>query len=347
VDSRETLRVAVSGSGHRSRTVWQKHISELPGFELVGVQDIEPASLSDVPEPLRYSNIEDMLARVRPDILVACPVNAAHAEVVEAGLLAGCHVLAEKPLTTELADAVRLAGLAEEKDLVLGVVQNWRTKSVGRALRAAIAEGLIGEVGYVFFRYLRDRELDRLPAYLFAEPDPLLLAVAIHHVDLFRFVLGQEIVRVDGRGHRPAWSRYEWPSVVQLWLETEAGVAISYTATFSARGGDHPQESLQVEGELGSLCNESEYSEPPLLFWRRGEVSPLDLTDGEPRDVDTQYAAGDTAILRNFSAAIRSGEPLVASARDNLGTLATIEAARVSIRENRVVETDEMLHASL
>lgn len=339
------LRVAICGSGNRSRTVWQRHLLDLDGFELAGVQDVHPGSLEravglgTITPELAYADLRELLAATRPDALVVCPVHAAHAAAVEAGLAAGCHVLVEKPFTTALADAVRLTELAEERGLILGVVQNWRTKSAGQALRQAIADGLIGAVSHVFFRYLRDRELPHLPEYLFDEPDPLLYALTVHHVDLYRYVLGQEIARVEGRAFHPPWSRYADPSVVQLWLETDGGVAISYTGTISSRNNHvFPWENLIVEGELGTIFNDTDTFDPPLLLSRRGEDT-LDLTAGVTiRDPQEQYVLADVAILENFRAAIERGEALISPARENLGTVAALDAIRTCLRERRAVE---------
>jgi predicted dehydrogenase len=118
-------------------------------------------------------------------------------------------------------------------------------------------------------------------------------------------------------------------------METEHGVIISYVASFSSRNAHIRHESLQVEGELGTIYNDSDYFEPPLWLSKRGEKGqPIDLTaDVAPRDREyqRQYDIADAAIIGNFRAAIVSGEPLVASARDNLGTLAAIDAARTAI----------------
>jgi len=346
------IRVAICGSGNRSRTVWQPYLRGFDGFELVGVQDTNPESLrqadamGNVSAEHQYTDLHEMLANTQPDALIVCSVNAAHASAIEAGLQSKAHVLVEKPFTLELSNAIRLTRLAERERLVLGVVQNWRSKSVGRALRRAIAEGVIGRVSHIFFRYLRDRELPHLPLYLFEEQDPLLYAMAIHHIDLFRYILSQEIIRVEGRAFRPLWSRYREASGLQLWMETDGGVVISYAGTLSSRNGHLPQESLQVEGELGTLCNESEYSEPPLWHSKRGASSMIDLTaDVIERDCKSQYALADMAILRNFHAAITEGEPLIASALDNLGTLAVLEAARKSYREQKTVNSKEVLPA--
>jgi predicted dehydrogenase len=340
------LRVAVCGSGMRSRSVWQPQIDELDGLELVGVQDVSRESLAkvEISGDRTYLDLGEMLRETRPDILLVCPIHSAHAAAALAGLEAGCHVLVEKPLATSLADACRLVQVAEERGLRLGVVQNWRTKTVGRRLKEAITTGAVGLVSHIFFRYLRDRELPHLPDYLFDEEDPLLYAMAIHHFDLFRFALGQEIAAVEVRGARPAWSRYRDVSVLQAWLETEGGVVIAYTATFSSRNAHLPQESLQVEGELGTLHNESAFLEPPLLLSRRGDAEPVDLTaDEQVRDSAGQYALADRAVLANFRDAVREDAPLVAGGAENLGTLAAIEAALRSRRDGSAHDPRELL----
>src|SRR5579862_9271220 len=108
----------------RSRTVWQRHVKELAGFELVGVQDVARESLDKaieagtLPREQGFLQLEEMLEQTAPDVLIVCPVHSAHAAAVEAGLGARCHVLVEKPFTTELADACRLTELAEERGLL-------------------------------------------------------------------------------------------------------------------------------------------------------------------------------------------------------------------------------------
>jgi predicted dehydrogenase len=325
----------------RSRRVWQRHLSQLSGFELAGVMDPAPEALDasvaegHVDAARCFTDLEEMLAATTPDALLACPIIAAHGWAVRTGLEAGLHVLVEKPFVTDLHEARELAELAEARGRQLGVVQNWRTRSAGQALKRALDEQRIGAVSHIAFRYLRDREQPHLPDYLFDEPDPILWAMGIHHLDLFRYVLGEDVVRVEGRAARPAWSRYRVPSINDLWMETESGVVISYVASFSSRNAHIPQESLQVEGELGTIYNDSDYFEPPLWLSLRGQDgAAVDLTGDVPdaeRAYQAQYDIADTAILQNFRAAVIETAPLISSGRDNLGTLATIDAARTAI----------------
>src|SRR3954470_22960175 len=168
----QTLRVAICGAGMRSRRVWQRHLATRDGFELAGVMDPAQAALDasvaegHVDASRCFTDLGEMLAATQPDALLACPIIEAHGWAVRTGLEAGCHVLVEKPFVTALEEAHELAELGEARGRVLAVVQNWRTRSAGRALKRAVDEGLLGDVSHVVFRYLRDREKPHLPEYL-------------------------------------------------------------------------------------------------------------------------------------------------------------------------------------
>jgi predicted dehydrogenase len=63
----------------RSRTVWQRHVNEMDGFELVGVHDIAQESLDKAVElggitpEQGYTDLPEMLSATTPDVLIACP----------------------------------------------------------------------------------------------------------------------------------------------------------------------------------------------------------------------------------------------------------------------------------
>ena len=242
-----------------------------------------------------------MLERTRPDVLLACPIIEAHggggARGARGRLPRACREAVRdrrsrrRASSTELAEAKGLHARASSR--------TGARARPARALKRAVDEGRLGEVSHVFFRYLRDREKPHLPDYLFEEADPMLWAMGIHHLDLFRYVLGQEIVRVEGSA-RPAQLE-PLPRPVDRptldWRPTAASL-ISYVATFSSRNAHIPQESLQVEGELGTVYNDSDYFEPPLLLSLRDaeQVGRPDRRRARPPSASTrpQYDIADT-----------------------------------------------------
>ena len=65
---------------------------------------------------------------------------------------------------------------------------------------------------------------------------PLLVDMAIHHVDLIRMVSGRNVERVTALGFRPAWSWYRHEPGLKMLLELEGGLPFSYSGDWSARG---------------------------------------------------------------------------------------------------------------
>jgi predicted dehydrogenase len=73
-----------------------------------------------------FPGLSDALAATDAEaVLVALPL-ALHAAVAREALLAGKHVIVEKPFTQTLEEARSLAGIAEERSRVLMVSQNYR-----------------------------------------------------------------------------------------------------------------------------------------------------------------------------------------------------------------------------
>jgi scyllo-inositol 2-dehydrogenase (NADP+) len=106
---------------------------------------------------------------------------AAHGGVARAALLAGKHVLLEKPMTLHLREAEELVEIAKERALVLAIVHNFQFASSALRLRRLIASGALGEIrGLLCFQAsTADRRLpawyEELPLGLFYDEAPHLL----------------------------------------------------------------------------------------------------------------------------------------------------------------------------
>lgn len=353
------LRVVVAGCGNRvvprdpATCQWRGWFAEAsahPDFEVVGVADPDPAArargaAAGIPVERLFPDVAAALARTYPDAVLVVSTQETHAEVMRLSLEAGAHVLCEKPFVSRLEDAAGVLAFARRTGRIVGAVQNWRWKAVGQALRRSIVSGGIGRLGLVLFRYVRDREAPGLPAYLFRERAPILFAMSVHHLDLVRYALGTTYVAAEARGHVPSYSRYESPPTISCVLETACGVPVFYVGTIASRGPHRPQESWTFEGETGSLTNDSDWLEPPLLLARRG-AAPEDLTPGIPREIRAEYVRADGCILTDFAEAVRVGRPTACPASDALRSLAAVEAAARAIESGRRVEVAEVLRGA-
>lgn len=356
---RNPVKIVLSGIGNRALPKnpeksnwmgWVELIKRSPEFELVGAHDVSPEAIQRLTErgyldsSQTYQDLDEMLRQVESDaILIANPAEY-HGATIKQAIGRRLHVLAEKPLDNDLTAAKDLVDKAERDGLVLAVSQNWRCKDVGRLLHETIQDGRLGRIGHIFFRYVRDRENPGYPPYIFEEEFPLLYAMGIHHLDLFRYILQDEYVSVSGHSFKPPWSLYRSDTGLNLFLRTVKDIAVVYSGTISSQNRVIPQESLVVEGEKGSLVNESQWLEPPLWFCPKGQQVKVDLTQGVvDGSVAGQYDIADQYLLENFYKAIRGQEKPVCSGRDSLHSLAALEAGRRSCEQKREVFLDEIL----
>jgi predicted dehydrogenase len=117
----DPLRAAVIGVGYFGSRHADK-LSALPGVKLEYVVDVDRARAEDIAAKIgarASTDYRDVIGAV--DIATIAVPPQAHADVAEALLEAGIHLLIEKPLTVTLAEADRVVSAAVRKGLVLRV----------------------------------------------------------------------------------------------------------------------------------------------------------------------------------------------------------------------------------
>jgi predicted dehydrogenase len=82
--------------------------------------------------------------------------NHLHAPVARAFLEAGIHVICDKPVTTNSADARQLQALADERGLIFAVTHNYSAYPMVRHAQQMVREGELGQVRIVQVEYVQD-----------------------------------------------------------------------------------------------------------------------------------------------------------------------------------------------
>jgi predicted dehydrogenase len=150
------LRSAIIGSGMiaavHARAV-RSAGGEVAGF--LGSRPGRAAQLAADWAAVEYADLDALLA-ADVDVVHVCTPNSTHAEYTTAALGAGKHVVCEKPLATSVADASRLAALAEESGLVATVPFVYRYHPIVRELRARRIAGEFGDWNALHGTYTQD-----------------------------------------------------------------------------------------------------------------------------------------------------------------------------------------------
>lgn len=175
---------------------------------MVAVADVDPDRLERVASQFeverRYADFRALLEDRAVDVVVVCVPALGHADVALAALDAGKHVLVEKPLALRLDDCDRLIERATRSRGRVAVGFNMRCHRLVRQARAAIRRGALGPIKVLSstftggMRYRADAPTWRTRRDL---GGGVLLEQAIHHFDLWRFLLGDEVEEIFTASH--------------------------------------------------------------------------------------------------------------------------------------------------
>ena len=147
--------------------------------------------------PKAYGSHEDLLKDSDVDIAYISAVNSAHYRWAKAALLAGKHVICEKPCTTTETQTRELFALAKEKGLFLMEAQKMLFLPAVLAVKEAIASGKLGKVHMAEFNHSFYGSYNNWMYDEAAGGGPLLSS-AIYVVELLQFLFDCDIAEIDG-----------------------------------------------------------------------------------------------------------------------------------------------------
>ncbi len=115
------IRIGIAGIGHLGK-IHAKLWKEVDGVSVTGIYDVNGAESSAVSNETGIENVDDLVSLLeRVDALSIVTPTQTHFEVARAAILAGKHVLIEKPITTTTEQADKLIELAREQDVKIQV----------------------------------------------------------------------------------------------------------------------------------------------------------------------------------------------------------------------------------
>ncbi|HMO49565.1 MAG TPA: Gfo/Idh/MocA family oxidoreductase [Kiritimatiellia bacterium] len=209
-------RLAVIGLG-RWGPNHVRNFNSLPGAEVVVGVDLDEACRKRIAGTYGIEAVSDyreVLARPDVDAVVVCTPTATHIDVVEAALLAGKHVLCEKPLTHQAADAWKLVRLAEEKKRLLMTGHIFLFNPGIEYLADAVKKATAGPVYYI--------KAVRANLGPFRRDVNAAWDLASHDLYIFNHILGQRPEWVAATG--ASYLRAPVEDIVFLTLQYPNGV---------------------------------------------------------------------------------------------------------------------------
>ncbi len=299
--------------------------------------------------PRVYDSWKDLIKDPEIEILdIAIPPDK-QLEVVEAAAKESSHIRgiqAQKPLAMNLKEAVKIVKVCKDAGITLGVNSNMRYDQSIRALKAVLDRGYLGEpvLATIDMRAIPHWQ-DFLKKYDRIE----ILNMGIHHLDVFRYLFGdpEKITAVTRKDPRTAFEH----------IDGISQVTYKYANDFMATTLDDvwagPAEGAEKDYYIRWRVEGTDGIAQGTISWFNYPVptpSTMDFTTKQfpgywfkPRWNKVWFPDAFQGTMAQLLRAVESGTEPEISGRDNLKTLAAVDASYRSIAEERTVALAEVL----
>ncbi|HEY5312558.1 MAG TPA: Gfo/Idh/MocA family oxidoreductase [Pirellulales bacterium] len=311
-------------------------IAKTPGAELAAICARSPESSAAArqlyPAAQVFADYRQLLEQPDLDVIDVVLPSHLHREVGCAALVAGRHLLLEKPMALSVAECDELLAAARGHQRLLAIGHEMRLSSLWGKVKQLIDEGFIGEPQHVLVELSRKPyrtgadgwryDIERVGSWVLEEP--------IHFFDLARWYfssLGEPLsVYAAAKARRPEHPelRDNFSAIVHF----PGGAYAVVSQTLSAF--EHHQ-TVKVSGSRGALwaswSGVMDRTRQPSFFLKTfdGETvasAPVNTAAGELFELESQIAM--------FVRAINEAQPLAASGEDGRWSVAMCLAAERS-----------------
>ncbi|WP_078382476.1 Gfo/Idh/MocA family protein [Sutcliffiella halmapala] len=312
------------------------------GYNVVGIYNRTVSKAQEVAEqfhiPNVYSSLEEMLSDPRIDVVDISVPPHNQIDIIREVAKSGKHILAQKPLAMNYKQAVEAVAICEEYGVSLVVNQNGRFDPAIRAAKNLIENGYIGKpvMATIELRFTPhwqpyQMEYDRL----------MFLFMSIHHLDHFRFLFGTPAsIYAKAIPHPDGTYKGEYSGTYIL--EYDSGMM----ATAWDDGFTWDKEGFgvfyKIEGTEGVIKMD--------LGWPSGEGSKISFYSKQLNDVwyspnleGSWFPGAFRYTMGELFQTLETGKESSISGRNNLETMAMVEACYVSNQHKKAIKISEIL----
>lgn len=326
------INVGVIGCGYWGPNL-VRNFNACEGARMAMVSDLRPERLAFIasryPAATATADCGDILGSPQIDAVAIATPAASHHELARRALMAGKHVLVEKPLCMQSAQAEELIALAESRGLTLMVDHTFVYTGAVAKIRELIAGGELGELLYY--------DSCRVNLGLFQSDVSVIWDLAIHDLSILDHLVAARPVAVSatGLGHIPGAP--DNIAYLTLFFANSfiAHVNVNWLAPVKVRrtliGGSRrmvvfddldPSEMVKVYDKGVTVTERPEDMYEMLISYRTGDMlAPrLDRTEALAREV------------RHFVDCVETGATPLSDGRAALRVVKILEAASLSMQ---------------
>ncbi len=319
------LKIGLIGTGGIARGVHIPGYQSIPDeCEIVWACDIDLALAEKTAKEHNISRFTDkyidILADAEVDAVSITTPNKYHFQPTLDALAAGKHVLCEKPLAMDGAEAKLMCEAAKRSGKILQVALQTRFSGHARFLKEYIDKGHMGDIYFARAQALRRRGVPGWGVFIDKEKQGggPLIDIGVHILDLTLFMMGYpKPVSVSGQtwnllGTNPSlvnpWGEYDRAKftvedfAVGL-IKFEDGQAVSLESSFMANI-EKESTTTQLMGTKAGATIKG-WGDDPIEIFLEQDKQLFDLKPKNIPDVKSSH----TAEVQAFVKAIQNGDP--------------------------------------
>ena len=266
-----------------------------------------------------YHSLTEMIAGSEWDVAIVCTPTNVRDRVVSELAMAGKHVYVEKPMSSNLAEARHMVDLCAAASVQLAVDQNFRYYFPFHLAKSAIEQGRIGNVTSILHTDVGFRQDS---GWRVNEKRHVLSVMGVHWFDGIRWILGENPYSVVAQNRASSAVTCAGETDSTVTLSFPSGAFATVVQSFSSAWS---HTSTIIIGDRG--CIKLSYAGMECL----GLGEPTDAAPIQANPVFGAHGenkpASAFAGLDNLLTALETGTEPDNSGRDNLNTIAILEAA--------------------
>ena len=331
VSSSRPMGIAVIGCGYWGMN-YVRIFNELTESRVVAVCEQSPERLKEIarrfPNVYLTTQIEDVISQPDVQAVIVCTEATSHFNVTRRLLLAGKHVLVEKPLTTTSSDAQKLIELADSQSATLMVGHTFIFNAGVRKVKEYVQQ----DSGRVYYLYARRTNLGPIRRDVNA-----LWDLAPHDIAIFNYLLNSTPGWVSAIGGKVLGNCRDDVGFISLGYPNNvlAHVHVSWADPDKAR------EVVVVKSDRRIVFNDLNGVEQVRVF-EKG-VSPVEEEPLNYGELRFQIRDGDIVSprvepaeplknqCRHFLECVRTGKSPLSNGTDGRDVVRVLEAMNRSI----------------
>lgn len=345
----QPIKVGLAGYGMAARVMHLPFLTTSPYYKIAAILERhQQYSQEKYPSARLVRTIDELVNDPDIDLIVITSPNETHFPYAQQALLAGKHVVVEKPFTISTEQARQLIELSRTTGKILSVYQNRRYVNHFLTIQKILREELLGTVVEFEARYDRYRpgpkpnawrEEDRPGSGIFYDLGAHLLDQALC---LFGF---PKTITADlrrQRSHAKATDYFDCRLDYGLLRVTLKGgmlvrepgprYVIHGTSGSYIKFDDDPQEALLKEGVLPTIPNWGE--EPP----EKWGLLHTEINGEVIRELYPSLPGNYGGYYENLARTLLDGAPLRERPEQSYNTIRLIEQAIESSLQRRTIE---------